>query len=190
MKKKGFTLVELLAVIAILAILVIVALPNVMGMFNSAKKSSFETELKNILSTAQQQYMQDQISQAGGTTNITRTYALVGETATSTGEGVSCGNGGNLDLQGRKTLYYVITFNTGGKVTRFVATDGSFQYDSNTQTDLKPEAITGVQSLSDEGVTSFTLHCNGRQVDGNGNVTAKGTVTKTPTGGAAATIGQ
>ncbi len=29
MKKKGFTLVELLAVIAILAILVIIALPNV-----------------------------------------------------------------------------------------------------------------------------------------------------------------
>ena len=29
MKKKGFTLVELLAVIAILAILVIIALPNI-----------------------------------------------------------------------------------------------------------------------------------------------------------------
>ena len=33
--KKGFTLVELLAAIAIL---VIIALPNVMGMFNNAKK--------------------------------------------------------------------------------------------------------------------------------------------------------
>ena len=31
-KKKGFTLVELLAVIAILAILVIIALPNVINM--------------------------------------------------------------------------------------------------------------------------------------------------------------
>ncbi len=37
--KKGFTLVELLAVIAILAILVIIALPNVMGMFNTAKQN-------------------------------------------------------------------------------------------------------------------------------------------------------
>ena len=34
--KKGFTLVELLAVIAIL---VIIALPNVMGMFNTAKQN-------------------------------------------------------------------------------------------------------------------------------------------------------
>ncbi|UKI58404.1 MAG: prepilin-type N-terminal cleavage/methylation domain-containing protein [Clostridium sp.] len=38
MNKKGFTLVELLAVIAILAILVLVAVPNVLGMFNNAKK--------------------------------------------------------------------------------------------------------------------------------------------------------
>ena len=45
--KKGFTLVELLAVIAILAILVIIALPNIMGMFNSAKKKSFLNEIIN-----------------------------------------------------------------------------------------------------------------------------------------------
>ena len=38
MSKKGFTLVELLAVIAILAILVIIALPNILKMFNNAKK--------------------------------------------------------------------------------------------------------------------------------------------------------
>ena len=37
MKKRGFTLVELLAVIAILAILVLISLPNVVGMFNNAK---------------------------------------------------------------------------------------------------------------------------------------------------------
>ena len=46
MKNKGFTLVELLAVIAILAILVIIALPNVLKMFNDSKKNSFLTEAK------------------------------------------------------------------------------------------------------------------------------------------------
>ena len=48
MKNKGFTLVELLAVIAILALLVIIALPNVLKMFNQAKKDTFLTEAKNI----------------------------------------------------------------------------------------------------------------------------------------------
>ena len=46
--KKGFTLVELLAVIAILAILVIIALPNVMGMFNEAKKKYNDPD-RNII---------------------------------------------------------------------------------------------------------------------------------------------
>ena len=46
--KEGFTLVELLAVIAILAILVIIALPNIVGMFNGAKKNLFLTEAKTL----------------------------------------------------------------------------------------------------------------------------------------------
>ena len=46
--KKGFTLVELLAVVAILSILVIIALPNIMGMFSNAKERLFLTEVKRI----------------------------------------------------------------------------------------------------------------------------------------------
>ena len=49
MKKKGFTLVELLAVIAILAILIILALPNIMSLFNNAKENAFITETKNYM---------------------------------------------------------------------------------------------------------------------------------------------
>ena len=41
MNKKGFTLVELLAVIAILAILVIIALPNVLELYRTARKNTF-----------------------------------------------------------------------------------------------------------------------------------------------------
>ena len=50
--KKGFTLVELLAVIAILAILVIIALPSVISMYNNAKKQVFLTEAQTVASTA------------------------------------------------------------------------------------------------------------------------------------------
>ncbi len=56
---KGFTLVELLAVIAILAILVLIALPNTIEMFKEAKKNSFLTECKQIYKTAQNQWMSD-----------------------------------------------------------------------------------------------------------------------------------
>ena len=57
MKKKGFTFVELLAVIAILAILVIVAMPNVLGMFNQAKSSTFVTEVQEYLNAASTKFM-------------------------------------------------------------------------------------------------------------------------------------
>ncbi len=54
MNKKGFTLVELLAVIAILAILVIIALPNVLKMFNDSKKNTFIVQAKETANASQQ----------------------------------------------------------------------------------------------------------------------------------------
>ena len=59
MKNKGFTLVELLAVIAILAILVIIALPNVLKMFNDSKKNSFLTEAKTLYSEVSKKYISE-----------------------------------------------------------------------------------------------------------------------------------
>ena len=59
--KKGFTLVELLAVIAILAILVIIALPNLMEMSNNAKKNAFETEVKQIFKLSKSEWMNDSL---------------------------------------------------------------------------------------------------------------------------------
>ena len=95
-KNKGFTLVELLAVIAILAILVIIALPNVMGMFNDAKENSFMTECKQIYKVAQQQYINDSMFETSE-----RTYARC--------ETQNCGT--ELQLSGRTNLNYFIKFN-------------------------------------------------------------------------------
>ena len=54
MSKKGFTLVELLAVIAILAILVIIALPNVLKMFNDSKKNAFIVQARKTANVSQE----------------------------------------------------------------------------------------------------------------------------------------
>ncbi|MCI7084112.1 MAG: type II secretion system GspH family protein [Tenericutes bacterium] len=59
MNKNGFTLVELLAVIAILALLVIIALPNVLNMFNQAKKDVFLTEAKTIYKEVSKKYISE-----------------------------------------------------------------------------------------------------------------------------------
>jgi type IV pilus assembly protein PilA len=56
--KKGFTLVELLAVIVILAVILAIAVPSISGMINSAKRSSFEDDTKMILTGLEYQNLQ------------------------------------------------------------------------------------------------------------------------------------
>ena len=47
-KKKGFTLVELLAVIVILAVILVMAVPQIMSVIESARKGSIESTAKLI----------------------------------------------------------------------------------------------------------------------------------------------
>ena len=51
--KKGFTLVEMIAVIAILAILILIAVPTYNVVSERIKQSSYETKIQNIISHAE-----------------------------------------------------------------------------------------------------------------------------------------
>ena len=56
LSKKGFTLVELLAVIVVLAILVLLAMPRVTSMMEKARINSFTVEANEIQKVAQTVY--------------------------------------------------------------------------------------------------------------------------------------
>ena len=146
MKKKGFTLVELLAVIAILAILVIIALPNVMGMFRNAKKNSFLTEVKEIYKTAQQQWMMDSMMNTNA--------MLYGRVNNALGTGCSK----MLDMSGRTELDYIVKIDKSGNVTQLLATDGTYSYTSPAG-NLKIEAIS-LTNVTDLTGTKPALKCN------------------------------
>ncbi len=151
MKKKGFTLVELLAVIAILAILIIIALPNIMSLFNQSKQNSFETELKNIYKTAEQEWMKDSMFD---TRNIV--YARC--------KSADCTN--QLSLSGREEIEYYIEVDKAGKVIKYFATDSTYQYEYN-GTGLKIEEIGGskqVANLQSKDVLAVT--CDGASKNG------------------------
>ena len=139
MKKKGFTLVELLAVIAILAILVIIALPNVMGMFNQARINSFTTEVKNILKQAGQQWVTDgSMNSTTGALCYARKGGDVSETITK-----------ELLLSGRSNLDYAVCLNKAGKITSFAATDDTYIISYSGTAGLAPENV----SAGDRGAT-------------------------------------
>ena len=153
---KGFTLVELLAVVAILSLLVIIALPNIMAMFKEAKKNSFLTECKQIYKTSQQQWMNDSMFETEEQT-YTRCDTCTGK---------------SLKLNGRQEIDYFITLNKAGKVTSFKATDGTYQYIYDGD-DLKVEDIAfahEISTLREEDVLTITSPFSGEiyiAYDGN-----------------------
>lgn len=55
MKKNGFTLVELLAVIVILAIILVIAVPKITDTIDNARKGSFESSIKMVAAQAETQ---------------------------------------------------------------------------------------------------------------------------------------
>ena len=61
MRKNGFTLVELLAVIVVLAILITVATPNIMGLLNKEKDKTSDIVVNNLKDAAVS-YAKEQIS--------------------------------------------------------------------------------------------------------------------------------
>lgn len=55
-KNKGFTLVELLAVIVILAIILVIAVPQIMSTIDSARLASMESSAKMVAASAEREY--------------------------------------------------------------------------------------------------------------------------------------
>ena len=111
MKRKGFTLVELLAVIAILAILVIIALPNVLKLYNDAKKNIFLTETKSVVEGSLKKYISESIKG-----NKIDHVSSLDET--------------KLNLNGTK-LSYEIKLDNNGNVLSYMVSDGNYCIDSN-----------------------------------------------------------
>ena len=123
MKNKGFTLVELLAVIAILALLVIIALPNVLKMFNQAKKDTFLTEAKTIYKEISKKYISETMK--GNKINI-----------------ISNTNN-KLDLESNN-LKYKVKLKNDGSIKKFEVSNGNYCISGkfNNLSDLTTDKIT------------------------------------------------
>ena len=110
MNKKGFTLVELLAVIAILAILVIIALPNVLKMFNDSKKNAFMTEAQNLAKEVSSKYISE---------------SMKGNKVT-----VISNQQNPLDMTGRE-LEYSFELDSQGKIKNMIVSNGTYCISTN-----------------------------------------------------------
>ena len=123
MKNKGFTLVELLAVIAILALLVIIALPNVLKMFNQAKKDTFLTEAKTIYKEISKKY--------------------ISETMRGNKISIISNDNNKLELESND-LKYKVKLNNDGSIKKFEVSNGNYCISGkfNNLSDLTTDKIT------------------------------------------------
>ena len=107
MKKQGFSLVELLAVVAIMAVLIIIVLPNVVELYNDSKKNTFLIEVKSIFNSANVSYMKQSMQEADGIVF----YRLKGDENA-------------VPLSGRQLYYYVKVRRTGD-IVEILVWDGT-----------------------------------------------------------------
>ena len=73
LNKKGFTLVELLAVIVVLAVIMIFAVPAVLGAMNNARDTAFIQYTQRVRNAAEQQFRSEDMLQDFSVPEITVT---------------------------------------------------------------------------------------------------------------------
>ena len=109
MKKKGFTLVELIAVIALLSIIMLLIVPNVANYLNNSKKTLFYDNVVNMFKSATTTFMyQDD------PTNTTFSN-----------------NGVKLDVDVESEYVYTIKVNNYGEVISIDVNNGVYSYNKN-----------------------------------------------------------
>lgn len=103
MKNKGFTLVELLAVIVILGIIMLIATPLIINVISDARKGVFKNSAYGLVKTGENEYMLNQLN--GETKNLIYEF--------SDGEIV---NGQKFDFKGKPPKGGSIIIRWDGKV--------------------------------------------------------------------------
>ena len=84
-KNKGFTLVELLAVIVILAVIALIATPQILKLINDSRENSAEDSMYGYIKAVEQAYVKEGINSE---TDYSATeYKTLSKSAVSTGEG-------------------------------------------------------------------------------------------------------
>ena len=130
--KKGFTLVELLAVIVVLAIIMIIAIPAVVESMNNARKGSFKIYAQRALGNAESTFQSEDLLGTLPTSNTDANKKKINDNCYCYSlSGVGLTSSGNfkgfvtISLDSKREATYRVTL-----------TDNSYNTNYSTYTDL------------------------------------------------------
>jgi type IV pilus assembly protein PilA len=150
--RKGFTLVELLAVIVILAIIMIIAIPAVLSTMEQARQKTFSEYVTKVHNAANNFYLKNrsfdetqvgtQLTVTGGTCYV-YTLAQIGMTSTGdyTGDAAVCQIGTNT-----KVLVRLTDKNYHNKSV--ASAGGWWNFTDNGEVDVKSGLATGSKEFA------------------------------------------
>jgi type IV pilus assembly protein PilA len=126
LNKKGFTLVELLAVIVILAVILVIAIPNVLSIIDKSRKDSMVNTAKMMVKAAQLVVAQGQTA-AGTTvsTPVANKYITIKMSTLALDNVTKDPDGGAYPGTPAGANSYVVIFNDAGTLKYYVNIDGS-----------------------------------------------------------------
>lgn len=141
LNKKGFTLVELLAVIVVLALLMVVATSTIGNALENSKKSALKTETQKLLKTV---YEEKQALIVTGS---------LGTNLSTTGTDGSYKYKITVNNEGKITSYCVQYVTSGSTYKYFMSgtgktLDGKLEADSNADAQVKEYSTTSSCSIS------------------------------------------
>ena len=83
MNRKGFTLIELIAVIVMIGLIMVIVVPNILDIVSESKETSYNTLVKNIVTSSEMYYEECEYGDLSSTTKY-GSYACSIDTSTST----------------------------------------------------------------------------------------------------------
>lgn len=147
--KKGFTLMELLAVIVILSVLILLAMPAVLRLMENARKNAFQTETESLVKIAQTAYTNEAANSSyNGKTKICYTLDYL-TSAGYTEKKFETGAGSiQIDITDSTNIEYKVWYKSG-----------AYAYNGNTFDEVKDGKTATNASLPLAVPATFNAYC-------------------------------